>query len=172
MDRKLSKFCRKKDHTKIQILAEPEIELRTLWLINCANHNTLLDIHIYCLPLFFVGALASLSAMLSCWGLMRLITSLCLQILSQANTLDFSRKIPMVLIRHSHSKPYLESTLEYFSVPHWFTNNASISRRRKKNQMLSVIWIRLDGYSKSKEYSQCKECSKSKQPLNKNLNMF
>ena len=54
-----------------------------------------------------------------------------------------------------------EYTLQYFSVPHWFTNNENISVKGKKFeiQMLSVIWIRFAGYSKSKE------CSKSKYVL-------
>ena len=40
-------------------------------------------------------------------------------------------KIPETLIRYSLSKTYLENTLQYFSVPHWFTNNENISVKEK-----------------------------------------
>ena len=43
------------------------------------------------------------------------------------------RKIPETLIRHSCSKPYLESTLQYFSVSHWLTSNENILVKEKKN---------------------------------------
>ena len=33
------------------------------------------------------------------------------------------RKITGTVLRHSLSKPYLESTLQYFLLAHWFTTN-------------------------------------------------
>ena len=40
--------------------------------------------------------------------------------------LIISRMVPATLIYHSLSKPYLESTLQYFSDPHCFTNTENI----------------------------------------------